>query len=87
MKKILILLTTLLLVLNFTACSKDDVTGENSKNIEVIEAMMINENYTLSIGDKISKLTDDARIQISQNSKEDQTVYTLLVGEAEIHRK
>ena len=83
MKKIVTLLATLLLVVNFTACSSDDVTSDAE---QVVEAMVLDANYTLAIGDTINRLSDDATVEITQNSQEDETVYTLVEGEAQIIR-
>ena len=84
MKKILMSLATLLLVVNFIGCSSDSTTSGEK---QVVEAMVIDENYTLAIGDKINRLSDDATIEITQNSQDSDTFYTLLEGEAEILRK
>lgn len=86
MKKILISLATLLLVINFIGCSNDGSSDTSSNKGEVVEAMVIDVNYTLAIGDKLNRLTDNATIEITQNSKENEAVYTLIMGEAEIVR-
>ena len=84
MKTILTTLATLLLVINFTGCGSDDTSSEKQ---QVVEAMVFDTNYTLAVGDTINRVTEDASIQITQNSQEDEAVYTLLGGEAEIVRK
>lgn len=82
MKHIIIALVSLLLVMGLGGCG-----GSSSGISQVAETMVINEPYTLNIGDEIQKITLDANIVIVQNSGENQAQYTLVVGEAEIIRK
>jgi hypothetical protein len=84
MKKIVTLVATLLLLVSFSACGGG---SDSSAKAQVVESMVLDGNYTLAIGDKINRLTDDAEIQITQNSKDNEAVYTLVAGEAEIVRK
>lgn len=81
MKHIIIVLANFLLVMGLSGC------GGNSGTSQVVEIMVIDQPYTLNIGDEIQKVTPDANIVIVQNSEEDQAKYTLVVGEAEIIRK
>ena len=80
MKKIIILLISFLLLISFSAC------GGSSDSTPIAQEMVIGQVYTLDIGDEINKITLDAIVEISQNSENNETTYTLLVGEAEIVR-
>lgn len=80
MKKILSSLVLILLLSNFIACSSDNQDG-----IE-IEKMILSQEYTLNIGDEINKVNSDATIEIIQNSENNDTIYILTQGEAEISR-
>jgi len=82
MKHIIIVLANLLLVMGLSGCD-----GSSSGTSQVVETMVIDQPYTLNIGDEIQKVTPDASTEIVQNSGQDQAQYSLLVGEAEIIRK
>lgn len=81
MKNIITVLASLLLVMGLSGC------GESSCTSQVVETMILDQPYALNIGDEIQKITPDANIEIVQNSEEDQTQYTLVVGEAQIIRQ
>lgn len=72
-----------MLAIGITACSESGPSEEP----QVIETMVLAEAYTLNIGDEIKKVTSDAKLSIVQNSKNSETDYTLIEGEAEIWRK
>ena len=86
MKKIIITLASFLLIIGISGCSgdSDDTTQENPP---VVIQMIINQPYTLNIGDEIKKISSDATVEITQNSQEADTEYTLVQGEAEIVRR
>lgn len=92
MKNILIILVSALLMVNFSACGDTvDNTTQTKEQTEtetqIVETMAVSKPYTLNIGDEIKKITPDATVEISQNSEDTETFYTLLIGEAEIARK
>ncbi|MEN8304092.1 MAG: hypothetical protein ABFQ64_08470 [Campylobacterota bacterium] len=76
MKKTIYRLVAVLAIMGLTACGNDTRTSG--------EVMVLNQAYTLEINEQINKITDDAKIQIMQNSEEGERYYTLLEGEAMI---
>ena len=83
-KKVISLLFAVVIAISFSACENKSKKKNNSSNIET---MIINEKYSLNVGDEIQKITDDAKLKISQNSESDVTTYELIKGGAEIIRK
>jgi len=83
-KKVISLLFAVVIAISFSACENKSKKKNNSSNIET---MIINEKYSLNVGDEIQKITDDAKINISQNTESDIATYMLIEGEAEIIRK
>ncbi len=86
MKKILITLASILLVMGVGACSSDNNDNTTQETPPVVIQMIIDQPYTLNIGDEIKKISSDATVEITQNSQEADTEYTLVQGEAEIVR-
>jgi len=84
-KKTVSLFIAVMIALSFAAC--ENKSKSNKTEQQNIEQMVLNEKYTLNVGDEIKKLSDDAKVTISQNSESDSADYVLVEGEAEILRR
>lgn len=98
MKIVLSIFLASLMVLSFTSCGGDSIeetqddkitkVDDNSSSIiePTVESMVLNQSYTLAIGEEIQRVTEDTKLKITQNSEDDEAVYILVEGEAEILR-
>lgn len=83
MKRLLIYATTLL----FIGCGSATDSAESGESATETVVMNSSENYQVSPGDRINKLTEDTQLLITHNEGEEGSTIELLQGSAEIIRQ